>query len=191
MHLFQLNSKSITKGFAGDTMDCKNTGSTKALEHVRSKTSSSALFAAGIEGSEFKWVNVQWHRLMRASLGYEPDDGSYMPPPNIALEEQSGQLPGSQEVRSSNSSLLARLSVAQGHCTMSCELMASMLESGTSHHLSQNAVHFMRRKTSAPDPRWLLPRSYLPNDSGQSAVSSLERAEHSSIVSSPQGNFPR
>ena len=46
-------------------------------------------------------------------------------------------------------------------------------------------------KTSAPDPRWLLPKSSLSNDSEQSAASSLRRAEHGSIVSSPQGRFPR
>ena len=124
----------------------KNVGKAEALEHVRSKTSPSALFAAGIEGSDPKWVDVQWRRLMRASLGYEPDDGSCRQPPNVALEEQSGQLPWSQEVRSSNSSLLARLSAAQGPRTMPRELMASMLENGTPNHLSQSAVRFKRRK---------------------------------------------
>ena len=124
----------------------KNVGKAEALEHVRSKTSPSALFVAGIEGSDPKWVDVQWRRLMRASLGYEPDDGSCRHPPNVALEEQSGQLPWSQEVRSSNSSLLARLSAAQGPRTMPRELMASMLENGIPHHLSQSAVRFKRRK---------------------------------------------
>ena len=128
----------------------KNIGSTEALEHVRSKTSPSALFAAGIEGSDPKWADVQWRRLMRASLGYEPDGGSCRQAPNVALEEQSGQLPWSQEVRSSNSSLLARLSAARGPLTMPRELMASMLKSGTPHHLSQSAVRFKRRKNKRP-----------------------------------------
>ena len=100
----------------------KNVGSTEALEHVRSKTSPSTLFAAGIERSDPKWVDVHWRSLMRASLGYEPDDGSCRQPPNIALEEQSGWVPWSQEVRSSNSSLLARLSAARGPRTMPREL---------------------------------------------------------------------
>ena len=83
---------------------------------------------------------------MRASLGYEPDYGSCRQPPNIALDEQSGQLPWSQEIKSSNSSLLARLSAARGPRTMPRALMASMIESGTPHHLSQSAVRFRRRK---------------------------------------------
>ena len=83
---------------------------------------------------------------MRASLGFEPDDGSCRHPPNVALEEQSGQLPWSQEVRSSNSSLLARLSAAQGPRTMPRELMASMRENNIPNHLSQSAVRFKRRK---------------------------------------------
>ena len=124
----------------------KNIGSTAALEHVRSTTSPSALFVAGVEGSDSKWVDVQWRRLMRASLGYERASqmmaaaGS----PDIALEEQSGQVPWSQEVKSFNSSLLARLSAARGPHTMPRELIASMLESGTSHahHFSQSAVLF-------------------------------------------------
>ena len=87
---------------------------------------------------------------MRASLGYEPDGGSCRQAPNVALEEQSGQLPWSQEVRSSNSSLLARLSAARGPLTMPRELMASMLKSGTPHHLSQSAVRFKRRKNKRP-----------------------------------------
>ena len=124
----------------------KNVGRAEALDQVRGITSPSALFVADIEGSDPKWVDVQWRRLKRASLGYEPDDGSCRQPPNVALEEQSGQLPWSQEIRCSNSSLLARLSAARGPHTMPHELMASMLESGTSHHLSQSAVRFKRRR---------------------------------------------
>ena len=45
----------------------KSVGSAEALEHVRSKTSPSALFVAGIEGSDPMWVDVQGP-LMRASL---------------------------------------------------------------------------------------------------------------------------
>ena len=83
---------------------------------------------------------------MRASLGCAQDGGSCRQSPNVALEEQSGQLPWSQEIRCSNSSLLARMSAARGPHTIPRELMASMLESGTSHHLSQSAVRFKRRK---------------------------------------------
>ena len=83
---------------------------------------------------------------MRASLGYMPDDGSCRQPPNIALEEQSEQLPWSQEIKSSNSSLIARLSAAQGPRTMPRKLMASMLQKGSSHHLSQSEIRFKRRK---------------------------------------------
>ena len=63
---------------------------------------------------------------------------------------QSGQLPWSQEIRSSDSSVLARLSAARGPPTMPRELMATMQESGTTHHLSQSAVRFKRRKTKRP-----------------------------------------
>ena len=151
----------------------------------------SALFAASIEGSDPKWVDVQWRRLMRASLGFEPDDGSCRHPPNVALEEQSRQLPWSQEVRSSNSSLLARLSAAQGPRTIPRELMASMLDNGIPNHLSQSAVRFKRRKNKRARSK-VASAQKLSVQRERARCSELpQRAEHVSIVSSPQGDFPR
>ena len=89
----------------------------------RGTVSPSALFAAGIAGSAPKWADVQWRRLMRASLGYEPEEGSCKQPPNIALEEQPGQLPWSEEIKIANSSLVARLSAYQGPQTLPRKLM--------------------------------------------------------------------
>ena len=71
----------------------ENIGSPEALEHVRSTVSPSALFVADIAGSDPQLVDIQWRRLMRASLGYEPKEGNYRQPPNVAPDEQSEQLP--------------------------------------------------------------------------------------------------
>ena len=106
----------------------KNVGSPEALEHVRSTVSPSALFAAGIAEPDTAWTDVQWRRPMRASLGYEHKEGSCRKPPNIALDEQSGQLPWSDEIKVSNSSLAARLSTCRGPDTMPRKLMKNMGE---------------------------------------------------------------
>ena len=47
------------------------------------------------KGTDPQWADVQWRRLMRASLGLEPNDmmgAAPGQPPNIALAEQSGQV---------------------------------------------------------------------------------------------------
>ena len=84
---------------------------------------------------------------------------------------------------------------ARGPYTMPREPMASMLENGTSHYLSRSAVRFKRRKNKRPRSKVAstqkLSVATLSYNSGQSAASSLERAGHGSVVSSPQGNFPR
>jgi hypothetical protein len=131
----------------------KNVGSPEALEHVRSTISPSALFAAGIAGSDPQWADIQWRRLMRASLGYEPKEGNCRQPPNVALEEQSEQLPWSEEIKVSNSSLIARLSTCRGARTMPRKLMENMREKGVVPHLMQSAQRFKRKGNKKPKGR--------------------------------------
>ena len=104
--------RKVCQELSGLSRVVTNVGSPKALVHVRSNASPSAPFAAGIPGSDPEWADIHRRRLMRASLGYELKAGSCRQPLNVALDEQSEQLPWHEEIKVSNNSLVARLSTS-------------------------------------------------------------------------------
>lgn len=123
-----------------------NLGAPEALEYVRSTVMPAATYAAGVAGTNLAWVDTQWRRLLRAALGYEPGGGEFKLPPNLSLEEQSGQLPWSKEVRMVNTSLNARLASSGGPDTLPRKLMAGILEKGMVPRLALSAHEFRRRQ---------------------------------------------
>ena len=123
----------------------ENVGTQESLEFIRGTVAPSALFAAGIPSKNIEWVDTQWRRLLRPALGYEPAIGECRKPPNISLAEQSCQLPWSEEVKSVNSAMSARLASVSGPVTLPRRLMKNLQLKGVSPSIVKSKFIFHRK----------------------------------------------